>query len=53
MIMEGHWPVLKDYDECWLVRSLLKLMLKYGAEASHHATVVETSWWVQHALVTP
>ncbi|PPQ81836.1 hypothetical protein CVT25_013476 [Psilocybe cyanescens] len=29
-----HWPVLANYDNCWPVRSALKLILKYKSEAS-------------------
>ncbi|PPQ95087.1 hypothetical protein CVT25_002829 [Psilocybe cyanescens] len=28
-----HWPVLTNYDNCWPVRSALKLILKYKSEA--------------------
>ena len=47
MMEESRWPALKDFDDCWPVRSLLKLTLKYGAEASRHATMNETSWRVR------
>ncbi|KAH9476155.1 hypothetical protein JR316_0007504 [Psilocybe cubensis] len=29
-----HWPVLANYDNCWPVKSALKLILKYKSEAS-------------------
>ncbi|KAF8890596.1 hypothetical protein BD779DRAFT_1469127 [Infundibulicybe gibba] len=38
MMQDDHWPLLKDYDDCWPVRSILKLNLKYRAEASRRAT---------------
>jgi hypothetical protein len=52
MTAEGRWPALEGYDECWPVRSLLKLALKYGAEASRRATAVETGRRVRTALGT-
>jgi len=31
--------MLKDYDDCWPVRSMLKLAVKYGSEAARRANV--------------
>lgn len=39
VMKEGGWPVLKDYDDCWPVRSMLKLALKYGSEAARRANL--------------
>ena len=40
--MKDRWPELDDYDAQWPVRSILKLVLKYGAEASCRATAKTT-----------
>lgn len=37
MMQDDRWPLLKNYDDCWPVRSILKLTLKYRAEASRRA----------------
>lgn len=39
MMAEGGWSMLKDYDDCWPVRSMLKLAVKYGSEAARRANV--------------
>lgn len=39
MMEEKYWPELKKYDDCWPVRSILKLALKYGAEAARRAQI--------------
>jgi len=43
MMEERNWPEWKKYEECWPVRSILKLALKYGAESMHHANAREGS----------
>lgn len=34
MMIEDRWPILETYDNCWPVRSMLKLALKSSAETS-------------------
>lgn len=34
MMKDSKWPRLKEYESCWPVQSILKLTLKYGAEAA-------------------
>ena len=41
--MKDCWPELDDYDAHWPVRSILKLALKYGAEALRRATTKDTN----------
>jgi len=41
--MKGRWPELDDYDGQWPARSILKLALKYGAEASRRATTKDSN----------
>ncbi|KAF8880255.1 hypothetical protein BD779DRAFT_1473894 [Infundibulicybe gibba] len=50
MMNGDKWPELKNYDDCWPVRSMLKLTLKYGAEASRRANSKELSKRVRAAL---
>ncbi|KAF8867529.1 hypothetical protein BD779DRAFT_1483251 [Infundibulicybe gibba] len=50
MMMEEHWPQLRDYNDCWPVRSILKLALKYGAEASRRTNMKETNKRLHKAL---
>ncbi|KAF8809199.1 hypothetical protein BYT27DRAFT_7094651 [Phlegmacium glaucopus] len=48
--MVDRWPELDDYDGHWPVRSILKLVLKYGAEASRRATMKETNNCLRSAI---
>ncbi|KAF8889684.1 hypothetical protein BD779DRAFT_1520455 [Infundibulicybe gibba] len=50
MMGEDRWPQLKDYSDCWPVRSILKLALKYGAEASRRANTKDTIKRIRSAL---
>jgi len=50
MMSDKFYPQLKEYEECWPVRSLLKLRLKYGSEASRRAALVKTSKRLQAAV---
>lgn len=47
---DGFWPELKDYEDCWPVRSALKLALKYGAEASRRAATKDMNEKLRRAL---
>lgn len=50
MSQEDRWPALKGYHDCWPVRSILKLTLKYGAEASRRANTKATNARLRAAL---
>lgn len=41
--MEDTWPALKEYHDCWPIRSMLKLALKYAAEASRRVQTRENA----------
>ncbi|KAH9476360.1 hypothetical protein JR316_0000018 [Psilocybe cubensis] len=45
-----RWPVLRDYDKCWPVHSVLKLKLKYRAEAHRRVEGRRESARVRAAL---
>lgn len=47
---DDRWPALEKYDDCWPVRSILKLALKYGAEASRRSNTKETANRLRSAL---
>lgn len=51
MMDNDHWPILEGYDDCWPVRSILKLALKYTAEASRRASTKDTARRVRVAFV--
>ena len=48
--MRDRWPELDNYNAHWPVRSILKLALKYGAEASRRATTKDTNKRLRSAL---
>ena len=50
MMEERNWPELKKYEECWPVCSILKLVLKYGAESTRRANAREGSRRLQRVL---
>ncbi|KAF8059012.1 hypothetical protein FPV67DRAFT_1450684 [Lyophyllum atratum] len=43
MAKDSKWPKLKDYENCWPVQSILKLTLKYNAEAARRSTCKDAS----------
>lgn len=43
MTEENKWPILDTYEDCWPVRSMLKLALKSSAEASRRAAIKNTN----------
>ncbi|KAF8874088.1 hypothetical protein BD779DRAFT_1678886 [Infundibulicybe gibba] len=47
---ESHWPALVEYADCWPVLSMLKLTLKYGAEASRRTSMKDASQRMREAL---
>lgn len=50
MMEDSHWPELKNYDNCWPVRSILKLALKYSTEASRRASTNDANRRMRAAL---
>lgn len=50
MMEEDYWPELKVYDNCWPVRSILKLALKYSTEASRRALAKDANQRMRAAL---
>jgi hypothetical protein len=47
---DSFLPELKGYEDCWPVRSALKLALKYGAEASRRAATKDLNEKLRRAI---
>lgn len=50
MMRDSRWSVLNDYEECWPVRSILKMTLKYSAEQSRRTRDKDAAIRVRNAL---
>ncbi|KAF8963377.1 hypothetical protein BDZ97DRAFT_1919816 [Flammula alnicola] len=51
MMEPDLYPELQGYDNCWPVRSFLKLALKYKSEATRRVTVKKTNNRLRSALL--
>lgn len=53
MMEENYWPILNNYEDCWPVRSILKMALKYSAEKSRRKGTQETQRRIREVLGGP
>jgi hypothetical protein len=50
---DDAWPALNNYEGCWPVRSILKMILKYSAEKSRRNDLQDSQRRVRDALRGP